>query len=302
MAKILITGGSGFIGSNIADLFINEGHQVKIFDLEFNDNIKHLVNNDNIDVVKGDILDTNVFSKALDDVNVVLHQAGNAYAGKSINNPLWDLKLNTEGTLNILEGCRKQDIERFVFASSMYVYGTSVDNPITESHTTNPSSPYGTSKVLAEHFINLYNHDYDLPTVILRYFKVYGPRHKGALTAITSNIVQRKKVKIYGEGTQSLDFIHVEDVARANLLAAVGSKCMGKTFNIGSGKEVSINQLVELICDLAQIKDIEREYLPLKASLEPLHFVADINNANQILDFYPRIMLEEGIKRIIESL
>jgi nucleoside-diphosphate-sugar epimerase len=302
MAKILVTGGSGFIGSNIADLLINEGHQVKIFDLDFNDNIKHLVDNENIHFVKGDILNSDVLSKELDDVNVVLHQAGNAYAGKSIDNPLWDLKLNTEGSLNILEACRKKDIERFVFASSMYVYGASVSNPIAESHPTNPSSPYGTSKLLAEHFINLYNLNYGLPTVILRYFKVYGPRHKGALTVITSNLVQRKNVKIYGEGTQSLDFIHVEDVARANLLAAVGSKCVGGTFNIGSGKEVSINGLVELICELAQIKDIEREYLPLGSSLEPLHFVADLNNANQILDFYPRVMLEDGIKRIIESL
>lgn len=299
----LVTGGAGFIGSSIVDLLVNNGEDVKVYDIAgFTEDIKHHKGNPHVKVIPGDLKDKKKLEKALKNVNIVFHEAANAFAGKALQDPCWDIEINATRTLDLLEVCSKRNIECFIYASTMSVYGSSVQNPIDENHLTQPDNPYGISKLIGEKYVQLFHQIYGLPTVILRYFKVYGPRHSGALTSITKKIIQEKCVTVFGDGTQTLDFINVRDVARANLLASQKKNAIGNILNIGSGVETSINELIDLISNLAGVRDIEKKYVKMGTQFEPLHFVANVEKAKEVLNFSPSITLEEGCKELIEIL
>lgn len=305
MSRILVTGGAGFIGSHIAENLLSEGYEVRALDslrtgsLE---NIEDFRNHDYFDFFQGDIRDDNL-EEVIKDVDVVFHEAAVTSVPESVRNPELTNSVNLEGTEKVLEACDSEGVNRLIFASTCAVYGGVEDPPITEGHDLNPDSPYAESKVKAEEKCRKYNREGSIETVILRYFNVYGPRqgrskYSGVITKFIEKFENDEVPVIYGDGRQTRDFVYVDDVVRANLLALEGEGVSGRTFNVGSGRSVSINKLFEIISGAFDVSDVEPTYRDGRAG-DIRHSESDLTRAKKDLGFEPRISLGEGVKRYI---
>ena len=304
MEKYLITGGAGFIGSNIAKYLVDNGHAVRIIDnlitgrLENLDSIKN-----SIEFIQADIRDPIHLKTAMKDVDYVLHQAALPSVPRSIADPISTTEHNVNGTLNVLETAKIEKIKRVVMASSSSVYGFNPTIPKTEDLPAIPMSPYALSKLTGEHFCRLYYELYGLPTVALRYFNVFGPyqnpasQYAAVIPAFVTGIKNGKSPAIYSDGEQTRDFTFVENVILANLLACHSEKASGRVFNIGCGSQTSINSLYSTIKGLLN-SEVEPHYLPERPG-DVRHSSADISMAEKILDYSPKINLEEGLRRTI---
>jgi nucleoside-diphosphate-sugar epimerase len=251
MARYLVTGGAGFIGSHIAEVLVHRGdHQVRILD-NFSagkrTNIQHLVS---LEVIEGDIRNIDTVHEAMHDVDYVIHQAAMVSVSQSMIDPMTTHEVNVNGTLNILLAAREFNVKRVVLASSCAVYGDNDDLPSKEDSTTKPLSPYAASKLSAEVYCQSFHRAYGTPIVCLRYFNIFGPRQdpNGEYAAVIPKFAQRMMTKrapiIYGDGQQTRDFVHVGDVVRANLLACERAEAIGQTYNVASGCSVSLLELV----------------------------------------------------------
>ncbi len=302
---VLVTGGAGFIGSNIADHLISEGHKVRILD-DFStgsmDNIKHLEGK--IELVKGSISDKKTVEEAADGVEYILHEAAQTSVVDSIRNPAKTWDTNIKGTKLLLNAAVKNDVKKIILASSANIYGTSPKLPKREDMHVKPNSPYGDSKLMNEVMAKKYHDDHGLEAVCLRYFNVYGPRqnpesgYSGVISKFIGWMADGKSPLIYGDGKQTRDFIYVEDVVHANMLAMKNRKIKCDIFNIATGKETSLNEIVETLngilgtnlkanYDEERMGDIRRS-------------VADISKARKILGFKPKYSLKAGLKKTIE--
>ncbi len=302
---VLVTGGAGFIGSNIADHLISEGHKVRILD-DFStgsmDNIKHLEGK--IELVKGSISDKKTVEEAADGVEYILHEAAQTSVVDSIRNPAKTWDTNIKGTKLLLNAAVKNDVKKIILASSANIYGTSPKLPKREDMHVKPNSPYGNSKLMNEVMAKKYHDDHGLEAVCLRYFNVYGPRqnpesgYSGVISKFIGWMADGKSPLIYGDGKQTRDFIYVEDVVHANMLAMKNRKIKCDIFNIATGKETSLNEIVETLngilgtnlkanYDEERMGDIRRS-------------VADISKARKILGFKPKYSLKAGLKKTIE--
>lgn len=302
---VLVTGGAGFIGSNIADHLISEGHKVRILD-DFStgsmDNIKHLEGK--IGLVKGSISDKKTVEEAADGVEYILHEAAQTSVVDSIRNPAKTWDTNIKGTKLLLNAAVKNDVKKIILASSANIYGTSPKLPKREDMHVKPNSPYGDSKLMNEVMAKKYHDDHGLEAVCLRYFNVYGPRqnpesgYSGVISKFIGWMADGKSPLIYGDGKQTRDFIYVEDVVHANMLAMKNRKIKCDIFNIATGKETSLNEIVETLngilgtnlkanYDEERMGDIRRS-------------VADISKARKILGFKPKYSLKAGLKKTIE--
>ena len=294
MSKIIVTGGAGFIGSHIVDALIAEGYEVHIIDdmsagRDANVNQKatfHLV----------DIRDKEALLSIFAGASYVFHEAAMPRVQYSIENPIETNDVNVNGLLSVLEACRLNGVKRLIFASSSSIYGEPDTLPTTESMTINPMSPYAAHKYIGEVYLNLYKKVYGLETVSLRYFNVYGPRINpdGAYPLVIGYFLKMlkegKALPITGDGTQTRDFVHVIDVVEANLLAMKSEKVgSGEVINIGGGQKYSVNYIAELIGG---------EVLHIAPRLEPHDTEADIKKAKELLNWEPKIKLEEGIKEL----
>ena len=304
-SKILVTGGAGFIGSNIAYRLVKERHKVRILDNFSTGKKENLAENwDKIEVIKGDIRDKKLVNKAIKGIDFVFHQAALIYVRESLENPEETHEVNINGTLNLLEAAQKEKVKRFIFASSGgAIYDDSAKLPLKESSPILPQSPYGISKLAGEYYCQFFQKVYGLETIILRYFNVFGPRqnldspYAAVIPKFIKLMLAGKKPTIYGDGEQSRDFVYVDDVAEANVLACFAKNLNERIFNIGSGSSVTINQLVRILNKLMG-KKIKPKYGPAVKG-EAKFSQAAISLAKNYLGYSPKIGFEEGLRRTI---
>jgi nucleoside-diphosphate-sugar epimerase len=271
-SSALVTGGAGFIGSQIVSRLLEDGFEVTVLDDLSGGTLQNVVANQDksgFHFLKGDIRDKVVAKKALRDVEVVFHEAAFVGGPQSVRRPLFTNDVNVNGTMNLLAGALKSDVKRFVFASSAAVYGDQGKRAVKEDQTPHPGSPYAASKLAAEYYLEACYRAYGLETVSLRYFNVYGlgQKHGPYATVIPSFVnllVGGKSPTIYGNGDQTRDFINVEDVVEANMLA-MEKNCAGDVFNVATGSQLTVNELFGILRSLTGRGEIE----PVRAEARP---------------------------------
>jgi UDP-glucose 4-epimerase len=304
--KCLVTGGAGFIGSHIVKRLLQEGvDEVVILD-NFVSGREDLLEGvlDKVELIRGDIRDSELVEKVIEDVDVVFHEAAQADVPASLRKPALDLEVNAIGTLNVLKAALKNDVKRVVYASSASVYGNNVFSPqdrrFIESQALSPLSPYAASKLSGEMLCMAYHHSFGLKTTALRYFSIYGPGEipkKNSYSLVVSifvpQAIQGRELVIFGDGSQIRDFTHVEDVAFVNLLAAAKSAAVGKIINVGTGKATSIKDLAIMVKKF--VRDVPCKYGPMPKG-DPLGGYADTSRLKEIIGYVPKIQLQESIK------
>jgi len=305
--KVLLTGGAGFIGSHLAERLLADGHSVVVLDNLYAgklQNLKRCSGDPNFRFIKGDIRDKKTVDGAMAGVDAVIHQAAITSVPLSIKNPKFVFSVNVAATVNLLRSCVKNDVARFIFASSAAVYGAVKKMPISENALTKPLSPYGESKLRVEKYCQKFWDEHGLETVCLRYFNVYGPRQTaGQYAGVISRFFDRLRDKIppiiYGDGKQTRDFAYVDDVVEATVLALGCKKAAGKILNIGTGKATSINQLSRTFMKLMHRTGVRPKYVAPRAG-DIRHSQADITKAKEILGYKPRFSLDRGLGKFIE--
>jgi len=289
----LVTGGGGFVGSHIVDALVPETGVV-VFDSFARGDRERVP--DAARVVEADVRDEDALASAVDGVDVVFHQAAIVSVAQSVEDPTTTHAVNVDGTLAVLEAARRADA-RVVFASSAAIYGEPTAVPVDEGHPKTPASPYGLEKLAGDHYCRLYADLYDLPTVALRYFNVYGPRqaggdYAGAITAFAEQARSGGPLRVDGDGEQTRDFVHVADVVRANLLAAT-TDATGEAFNVGTGEATTIRRVAELVRDTVAPDAEVVHGDPREGDIR--ESVADIGTARERLGYEPTVSLEDGL-------
>lgn len=303
--RILITGVAGFIGSNLADRCLELGAKVIGIDNMFNGSVNNLniaQQSKNFQLIKGDIRDYSLLLEISKEIEIIYHVGAFTSVPQSIIMPETCNTVNVNGTINILNVARKNDIEKVIFSSSSSVYGDTNKLPLTEDMPRNPISPYGTSKLAGESYMQSFHHIYGLKTIILRYFNVFGPRQKDSpysgVTAIWIGRIQRNEpLVIFGNGENSRDFTYIKDVVQGNLLA--GEKNVsGEIFNIGAGSPISLNDLAALLLRLTNRQDLSIKHTDPRPG-DIIHSYADISKAKNQLDFIPQYDQKSGLKEYL---
>ena len=305
MAKFMVTGGAGFIGSHIVELLVSKNEDVVVFD-NFSTGFEHNIKpfEDKIEVVNGDIRDMDALNKAMVGVDYVIHHAAEISAIKSVEEPLWANEVNVEGTLKVLISARDNGAKRLVMASSSAVYGDTGKQPQSEKNLPHPLSPYGATKICGEHYLTVFNEIYGLETVRLRYFNVFGPRQnpKSQYAAVIPKFIDRiiagQDIHIYGDGEQTRDFVFVKDIARANYAACMSEKAPGNIFNIAGGRTITINELAELLMKVAGKKVNVIHDAPVLGDIK--YSASDTTKAKEVLGFMPETKLEDGLKQVVD--
>ncbi|KPA11385.1 nucleoside-diphosphate-sugar epimerase [Candidatus Magnetomorum sp. HK-1] len=303
--NILITGGAGFIGSHIAEKTLENNYNVRIFDNLSTGKLSNLDTiKDHIEFIKGDIRDYDHLKKSFQGCDIIFHEAAEVFVPRTVKDPIETSMINDIGTLNVFEAARQCGVQRVVFASSCAIYGDAPQLPKVETMLPRPKSPYAAQKIMGEYYAKLYNDLYQLETVCLRYFNVYGPRqdpsspYSGVISIFLTKAINNEQPIIYGDGNQNRDFVNVKDVVQANMLAATQTGANGNVYNVGTGKTVSINALWENVCKLTGIS-LSPTYEPFRSG-DILASVSDIRHAIQKLSYSPSISFEEGLKETLE--
>ena len=296
--KTLVTGGAGFIGSNLVKQLIDDGHEVTVIDNFLSGYRTNLDPFPNVRCIEGDIRDPSAVADAVGDVEVVFHLAASVGNKRSIDRPLVDASINVMGTLAVLEASRKAGVRKIVASSSAGIFGELKTLPIKEDHPVEPDTPYGSTKLCMEKLCLAYAKLYPMEAVCLRYFNVYGPNQRfdaygNVIPIFAFKILRGEMVTIFGDGEQTRDFVNVQDVVQANIKAAMAKGYSG-AYNIGSGTRITINHLA---ATLKKVADKETEV----AHSEPRpgdvrHSLADINAAQAAFGFRPSVSLENGLK------
>ena len=303
----LVTGGAGFIGSHLVDRLVSSGYSVRVIDNLSTgklSNIQGHMQNGAIDFVEGDIKDLELVKKCVHGVDAVLHLAAVTSVPFSVQNPGLTYETNVAGTLNLLVSLAKEKVGKFVFISSCAVYGEPKYLPINENHPTNPISPYADSKLLGEHYCLGFHENQLLKSVVLRFFNVYGLRqglndYSGVITKFVDQVKHELPLKIYGDGSQTRDFIHVSNIVEAIQSSLENDVAEGEVFNIGSGKATSIDELAKTILSLAN-SDLEIIHeAPRQGDIK--HSYADASKATKLLDYKPQTALNDGLREILAN-
>jgi len=305
MHKFLVTGGAGFIGSNLCEKLLKQGHRVVVFDNLSNgkeENMKEFI--DSIEFIKGDIRDKSAVERAVKDIDYVIHLAALGSVPRSIEDPSTTHEVNVTGTLNVLDAARNTGIKRVVYASSSSVYGDTPVLPKKEDMFPTPLSPYAVSKLSGEYYCRAFYQVYGLETVALRYFNVYGKRQDPAsqyaavIPIFINSLLKDHGPTIYGDGEQTRDFTFVDDCNQANIKACFAAGCAGRYFNIGYGSRTSINKLFQKIKNLIH-KKIEPSYAPPRKG-DVKDSLADISKAVEMLSYKPEYNIDAGIERTVQ--
>lgn len=303
--RILVTGGAGFIGSNIVEELVKRRYKVRILD-NFSEgkkeNIEKFLNK--IELIKDDIRDIKSCKSAVKDVDYVLHQAAMRSVPKSVEKPLLYNEVNITGTLNMLLASREEGVKRFIFASSSSVYGEGKKFPQREDYLPHPVSPYAVTKLVGEYYCKIFSKLYNLETVSLRYFNVFGPKQDplSEYAAVIPKFIlwalNDEELEIHGDGLQSRDFSYIDNVVSANILSCYAKGVSGMVFNVACGKTYSILNVAELISKILN-KKLKYKFTEPRAG-DVRKTYADISLSKKFLNNKPKIDLEEGLKRTIK--
>ncbi len=299
--KAIVTGGAGFIGSHMVDLLVKEKFELLVIDNLINGREENINKSSNVKFLKADISDYSVsLDEYFEDVDYVFHFAAMADIVPSINNPLLYHKANVDGTINILEAAKKsKNLKKFVYAASSSCYGIPDNYPTLETSSIKPEYPYAHTKRIGEEYVLHWGQVYKLPVVSMRFFNVYGPRHRtsgtyGAVFGVfLAQLLNNKPLTIVGDGEQTRDFTFVTDVVDACYIAAK-SDITNEIFNVGSDNTYSVNYLVELLGG-------EKVYIPKRPG-EPDCTYADISKIKKMLNWTPKVSFEEGVKIMLENI
>ena len=307
--SFLVTGGAGFIGSNIVEKILYLGHKVKVLD-NFStgkrENIAEFLKKSNFELIEGDIRDIDTCRKACKDVDYVIHQAAWGSVPRSIEMPVLYDDINVKGHLNMMQAARESNVKKFVYASSSAVYGDDPILPKQEGSEGKVISPYALTKRINEEYADLYYRLYGLETVGLRYFNVFGKRQdpNGAYAAVIPKFVKELldgiQPVIYGDGETSRDFVFIDNVVEANLKACIACKeASGRAFNIGYGEKTSLNDLYKKLSELLEKNDISPSYEKEREG-DIKHSTASIDKAKEILKYSPQYSVNEGLELTID--
>jgi len=306
--KILITGGAGFIGSHLCDKYTAEGHTVLCLDNFMSGNlmnVRHLLDYRNFKLIKGDVRDLDLLEKVMRDVDAVLHLAAQIHVDRSYIEPKLTYEVNVMGTQNILEVARLYDAKRVIYASTSEVYGSAQHVPIDEKHPLNAPHPYGASKIAADRMCHAYIQTYGMDIAILRLFNTFGPRQRdigygGVISIFTRRVLNNVSPIIYGDGLQTRDYTYIDDAVRAYDLALNHNEPITEPINFGSGREVSILDLANMII----------EFCGKRGSMKPIHveprigevkrLIADTTKAQKLLGWESKYNFEDGLKEFVQ--
>ena len=307
MAKYLVTGAAGFIGSSLARALLERGEQVRGVDnlsTGRRENLDGIA--DRMDFREVDILDLDAMHKACAGVDYVLHQAAIPSVPKSVLDPLGSNRANIDGTVNVLVAARDAKVKRVVYAASSSAYGETPTLPKYEAMTPDPISPYAVAKLASEYYMVSFYRCYGLQTVSLRYFNIFGPRqdpsspYSGVLAKFTTFMLRGEQPVIFGDGEQSRDFTYIDNAVSANLLAcsAPSSECAGRVFNVATGRRVTLNETVEVLKKLTGYTGTVKYAAERGGDIK--HSLADITLAQKHLGYEPLVNFEEGLRRTVE--
>lgn len=311
-AAVCVTGGAGFIGGHLVDALVSIGAHVTVIDDLSNSTADHLADlidlePDQVRFIHGSILDEQALAAAIDEqTRVVFHLAAIGSVPRSIEQPARTWDVNATGSLRVLERARVAGKPRVVFSASSSAYGDTAELPKSEHMPASPASPYGASKAAAEALVTAWARSYQMSTVNLRYFNVFGPRqpaedsYAGVVAAFAKALLAGQSPTIFGDGSQTRDFTYVSNAVLANLLAATTTSALsGETVNIGTGARVSVSELASAMADAVGSPHVVPEYLPARLG-DVLHSQADISRARALLGFEPIQSLEEGLTETLE--
>ncbi len=300
--RYLITGGAGFIGSNTVDELVRRGHGVVVLDdlsSGKEDNLAEV--RSKITLIKGSITDLEIVQKAMLQADYVIHLAARTSVPRSVKDPIDTNRINVDGTLNVLVAARDNKVKRVVLAASSSAYGDTPTLPKSEGMQPVPISPYGVSKYVGELYAQTFGRCYGLENVCLRYFNIFGPRqdpdspYSGVLSRFSAAFLDSTPPVVFGDGEQTRDFTYVDNAVQANILACEAPSASGRVFNIGTGRSVSLNQVLQML-QTTSGKSLETKYEPPREG-DIRDSLADIQLAKEFLGYEPQVAFEEGLER-----
>lgn len=303
---VLVTGGAGFIGSHIASGLSRSGARVRVIDdlsTGYRENLEEI--GGEVDFVHASLADEKALSRALEDVELVFHEAAIPSVPRSVEDPRQTHIASVDSTFSLLLAAREKKVKRIVYAASSSAYGDKPTLPKVEDMLPEPLSPYAVAKLVGEYYAQVFTRVYGLETVSLRYFNVFGPRqdpssqYSGVISRFISDLLSGKRPVIYGDGEQSRDFTYIDNVVDANLKAAETSKGIGQIINVANGERITLNHLFEELKGLTGKHDVTVDYQPPRAG-DVKHSLADITRARQLLGFEPKVDLRSGLELTID--
>jgi nucleoside-diphosphate-sugar epimerase len=305
MAKFLITGGAGFIGSNIARKVVSDGGKVVVLDdfsTGYESNVQDIRND--VTIMKGDICDMDTVRKATRGVDYVLHHAAVVSVVRSVDDPQRTSEVNIDGTLNCLVAARDAGVKRFIFAGSSSAYGDNPTLPKREDMKPEPLSPYAVSKLAGEMYVKVFNDVFGLPAVTLRYFNVFGPyqdptsQYAAVIPIFIMRLARGESPIVYGDGEQSRDFTYIDNAVQANLLAVKAEGAPGMVFNVACGDRFTLNDLLARLHELVG-SSVEATYEAARPG-DVKHSLGDISRARKIMGYKPVVTFEEGLRKTVD--
>ncbi|MCH8878785.1 MAG: SDR family oxidoreductase [Planctomycetes bacterium] len=305
MAHYLVTGGAGFIGSHIVRRLIADGHRVRVLDNLSTGNMDKLADViDRIEFIEGDLRQEADCQTACAGVEMVFHEAALPSVPRSVEDPQTFHANNIDGTFQLFLAAKEAGCRRIIYAASSSAYGDQPTQPKRETMLPAPLSPYALNKLVGEYYARVFYESYGLETISLRYFNVFGPhqdpesQYAAAIPAFVSAILKGEQPLIYGDGEQTRDFTHIDNVVEANMLAAAAKTTRGQVINVACGQSVTINQVINTINKLLGT-DLKPRYTPPRAG-DVMHSLADVTLAREVIGFEPHLMFEDGLARAIE--
>jgi nucleoside-diphosphate-sugar epimerase len=304
--KVLVTGGAGFIGSNLAGALIKQGAKVNIIDnfvTGFRENLEEIAGD--FDFIEGDLNDPSSLKKAVDSVEIVFHEAALPSVPRSVADPQETHDACVNGTFNLLVACRDHGVRRLIYAASSSAYGDQQTLPKVETMPPDPLSPYAAAKLMGEYYCSVFNNVYGLETLSLRYFNVFGPRqnpssqYSGVISRFIDALMKNETPIIYGDGEQTRDFTYIDNVVDANIKAAQTAKGLGQTANVANGERVSLNELLDVMKRVTGRNEVEATFEAERTG-DVKHSQADNARAREWIGYEKLVGLEEGIVKTID--
>lgn len=304
--NILITGGAGFIGSHLTDRILASGGRVRVLDNLSTGKLENLPKgNKSLEFVRGDIQEWKTVSDCVHGMDAVVHLAAVASVQASVDHPMETHRTNFDGTLNLLEASRVHGIKRMIYASSAAVYGDTDAIPVSEDVMPNPLSPYAVDKLSGEYYLRYYFAKFGLPATSFRFFNIYGPRqdpsspYSGVISIFSDRLMKNLPVKVYGNGLQTRDFVYVADLVDLLTRSVRGQDGIGGSFNVGTGKQYSLLQLLTHLEEISG-KKIERHHEPSRLG-DIQDSCADVSRLRKVFGSTPAMPFDQGLKKLLDS-